>query len=166
MRTIHLCGGSGDGIRSACLGRAITMAVGWQEKHLWSACPTLCPGLLGFIIDTNDTMPDSVRNEVYGPLVYELIGAGTGDMEIARQRGQYLFDRAVEITGSFEAKIDPNATPGYIGQFAAHLMNIACCNGEVEWSKCADILLEAAAIGDKRPVEIVIPQEQLAEMLS
>jgi hypothetical protein len=139
----------------------------------------LCPSMYGFIYGTNDRMPQEVRDRLYGPLVYELAGTGGATMQVIDARSNHIrarvkgllagrmlpaFMRALEEHGWHPAigttidnaiAADPGTAMGLLASYVDSSL----------WEECPKILLEAAAIGDKRPVEVVIPPDELAVRL-
>jgi hypothetical protein len=178
MRVINLCRGSGNGVDRACLASAIGMVCG--EIGMGCKPNALCPSMYNFIYGTNDRMPEEVRDRLYGPLVYELAGTGWATQQVIEARRNHIrarvkgllasrctlpkFTRALEEAGwspASGATID-NAIAADPGTALALLASYVDSS---LWEECPKILLEAAAIGDKRPVEVVIPPDELAVRL-
>ena len=95
MRVIKLCKGEGNGVDSACLMTAASMLIGKPEEGDETSC--VCFVLRSFIIPTNDEMPNGLRNELYGPLVWEILGTKTNDLQVLVERSQCFADWAQEI---------------------------------------------------------------------
>lgn len=181
-KVIKLCKGPGNGVDTACLVTASNMLMG--KGGLGDAITCQCPIIAGFIIPTNDYMPDDLRARLYGPLVYEIIGTRTDDLVIEKKRFEALFDwccSQVYLDGSSErirllASLDksvqgldlrreivswgPHAEVlgTWVGSWAGYMPGI--------WERCPEIILEMAAIGDRRPVETVISVDRLSEILN
>ena len=88
MRVINLCAGEGDGKKTACLMTASNMLIGKPENGDKSSC--VCPLLRSFILVTNDAMPDAIRNILYGPLVWEIVGTRNNNNDVLRARLEAL----------------------------------------------------------------------------
>lgn len=93
MRTLKLTHGPGDGISSACLMTASNMIIGRGEDRDKNSC--VCPVIREFIIVTNDAIPESILGELYGPLVLEILGTKTEDLDTMRRRAYCFADWAV-----------------------------------------------------------------------
>ena len=72
MRVIRLTRGSGNGVDEACLMTASNMLIGCGEQGDKNNC--VCPLLRAFILPTNDSMPKDTLGELYGPMVFEILG--------------------------------------------------------------------------------------------
>ena len=72
MRVVRLTHGPGNGVDKACLMTASNMLIGRGEDYDDNAC--VCPVLRQFIIYTNDNMPIELLEELYTPLVWEILG--------------------------------------------------------------------------------------------
>jgi len=95
MRVIKLCSGEGNGIDAACLMTASNMLIGRGEDGDKNWC--VCPLLREFIIQTNDAMPDDLRAELYGPLVFEILGTRNDDHDVILQRAFAFADWSVRV---------------------------------------------------------------------
>ena len=93
MRVLNLCHGTGNGVDSACLMTASNMLIGKGEDRDHNSC--VCPILRAFIIKTNDNMPLEFLGELYGPLVWEIVGTRNNNMEVRKARAFKLVDWCV-----------------------------------------------------------------------
>ena len=83
MRVVNLTHGSGNGVDKACLMTAANMLIGKPEEG--DNCGCVCPVIRAFIITTNDEMPEPLLSELYGPLVWEILGTkSTPEVELQR----------------------------------------------------------------------------------
>ncbi len=75
-RVIRLTHGAGNGVDTACLLTAANMLVGKGELKdgYGEGDSCVCWILRPFIVLTNDNMSEDFLGEVYGPLVYEILG--------------------------------------------------------------------------------------------
>ena len=94
-KPLRLCHGAGNGVDTACLMTATNMLIGCGNKGDEAVC--VCPVLRAFIITTNDCMPDALRQELYGPLPWLLIGTKTDDIGVMVRRAEILSDAAQEL---------------------------------------------------------------------
>lgn len=92
-KRIHLTHGAGNGVDRACLMTASNMLIGRGQDGDNNSC--VCPVIRRFIIATNDSMPESLLGDLYGPLAWEILGTATGDPKIEQQRACKLADWAV-----------------------------------------------------------------------
>ena len=95
MRVLNLCHGKGNGVDTACLMTASNMLIGKGEDGDFNSC--VCPILRTFIIKTNDRMPLRFLGELYGPLVWEIVGTRNDDMEVRKARAFKLADWCVRV---------------------------------------------------------------------
>jgi hypothetical protein len=93
MRVINLTHGAGNGTDKACLMTASNMLIGKGELGDINDC--VCLLLRRFIIITNDVMPIPLLRELYGPLVWEILGTRTDDPVVLQQRAFAFADWAV-----------------------------------------------------------------------
>ena len=252
MRLIKLTHGQGNGINKACLMTASNMLIGKGQDGDKNSC--VCPVIRKFIILTNDKMPESLLGEIYGPLIWEILGTKTDDIEVMRQRAYLFADTAVreftpfalekagfnehatklrnlsEIIDKNTAKLAKTAAraaaadaaavdyaadaayvavadaaravdyaavdyaadaayvavdaayvavdaayvaaaraAAYAAAAAAYAANANAANAYADarwiWERCAELILAACKIGDKRPVEPCLTENQLCEML-
>ena len=91
MRVINLTHGAGNGVDEACLMTATNMLLGRGELGDKEG-DCICPVIRAFIIPTNDAMPKHLLGEIYGPLVWEIPGTKTDDVEVIRQRAYAFAD--------------------------------------------------------------------------
>jgi pyruvate/2-oxoglutarate dehydrogenase complex dihydrolipoamide acyltransferase (E2) component len=83
MRVVNLTHGSGNGVDKACLMTAANMLIGKPKEG--DNCGCVCPVIRAFIITTNDEMPEPLLSELYGPLVWEILGTkSTPEVELQR----------------------------------------------------------------------------------
>ena len=187
MRVINLTHGAGNGVDEACLMTATNILLGRGELGDKEG-DCICPVIRAFIIPTNDAMPKHLLGEIYGPLVWEIPGTKTDDVEVIRQRAYafadwglrevsplYLDDEGVEKMRACPQVVDEEThANAYANAYekayayanaAAYAAAAANANPKV-WPMCADIIRRVAAIGDKRPVECVLTHDQLAESLA
>lgn len=92
-RVIRLTSGAGNGVDQACLMTASNMLIGKGSMGDVATCQ--CDLIRAFVIPTNDAMPDDLRCELYGPLVYEILGTKTDDPQLLQQRAFAFADWAV-----------------------------------------------------------------------
>ena len=193
MRVIKLCSGKGNGIDTACLMTASNMLIGRGEDGDENSC--VCPVLREFIIQTNDVMPDDLRAELYGPLVFEILGTRNDDVEVLRQRALAMADWAVreiepialdeaglkimadtlrslpEIVDRQTADATFAAVADAYATYTALAVNAVYAADPI-WRLCPEIILRVAAIGDLRPKSgfdqssCVLTVDELADVLS
>ena len=218
MRIIKLTHGTGNGIDKACLMTASNMLIGKGQDGDNNSC--VCPVIRSFIIKTNDKMPENLLGEIYGPLIWEILGTKTADIEVMQQRAYLFADAAVREFASFVLEkigfneratnlrnlpkiIDENtaklavadadayaaekaayaavraaraanadATNAYAADAAyvaaaaaAYAADAADAESRWIWERCAELIIAACKIGDKRPVEPCLTEDQLCEML-
>ena len=93
MRVIHLTHGAGNGINKACLMTASNMLIGRGEDGDNNSC--VCQLLQSFIIATNDAMPEELLGELYGPLIWEILGTRNDDPAVIQRRAYAFADWTV-----------------------------------------------------------------------
>jgi hypothetical protein len=87
-RVLRLTHGKGNGVDAACLMTASNMLIGRGADGDQNGC--VCPIITAFIIPTNDDIPEALLGELYGPLLYEILGTRTDDFEVMKRRA-YVF---------------------------------------------------------------------------
>ena len=96
MRIVKLCHGQGNGIDKACLMTAANMLIGkGADGDKSTAKNCICPIIRRFIIKTNDAMPSGLLSELYGPLVWEILGTRSQNPEVNQARAFLFADWAV-----------------------------------------------------------------------
>ena len=144
MRVIKLCSGSGNGIDQACLMTASNMLIGRGEDGDQNSC--VCPLLRSFIIATNDVMPGDVRQELYGPLVWEILGTRNNDIEIMQKRAFAFADWAVrDVCGIDCVPIVNKQTAADAADAAESAFYAAAAAAESAFYAAADAARAAAA---------------------
>ena len=193
MRVIHLTHGAGNGINKACLMTASNMLIGRGEDGDNNSC--VCQLLQSFIIATNDAMPEELLGELYGPLIWEILGTRNDDPAVIQRRAYAFADwtvrevapLALESAGMLTHARTLRELPEIVdietalaadayaaaraAADAAHAAAYAAsarasaAHAARIWHMCPDIIRRAASIGDRRPVETVITIDQLAKLL-
>jgi len=152
-KPLRLCHGAGNGVDTACLMTATNMLIGCGNKGDEAVC--VCPVLRAFIITTNDCMPDALRQELYGPLPWLLIGTKTDDIGVMVRRAEILSDAAQELAEYAE----------YAAKSAKYAAEYAAAERRI-WTICRDALVRAAEVGSKTPTEIVMTPDEICAALS
>lgn len=194
MRVIRLTHGAGNGVDKACLMTASNMLIGRGADGDNNSC--VCQVLRGFIVRTNDRMPESLLGELYGPLAWEILGTRNDDRTVMLQRADMLFrwtrdllnenwagspywaTKSLDYAAGCYAEAD-QATCKVVAMLALHTCSttlglvagdLAECSYASRikniWPLFPEIIRRVASIGDKRPVECVIDCEQLADALA
>lgn len=175
MRVINLCHGAGNGADRACLMTASNILIGKEECGDEAIC--VCPVIRAFIIPTNDAIPEELLGELYGPLAWEIVGTRVNDPTIELQRAFAFADWAVRVVAplALEALGQKDAASRLRGlaeincletaNAAADAAHAASAVADI-WHLCPEIIRKVAAIGDRRPVEVVMTPDQLAKRLS
>ena len=185
-KPLRLCNGAGNGVDTACLMTATNMLIGRGDKGDEAVC--VCPVLRAFIITTNDCMPDDLRQELYGPLPWLLIGTKTSDVSVMVRRAEILSEAAQELAKSaaksaaesakYAAKSADDAAKSaamyaddaamYAAESAKYAAMYADDAAEQRriWMLCRDALVRAAEVGSKTPVEIVMTPDEICAALS
>jgi len=174
-KPLRLCHGAGNGVDTACLMTATNMLIGCGNKGDEAVC--VCPVLRAFIITTNDCMPDALRQELYGPLPWLLIGTKTDDIGVMVRRAEILSDAAQELAeyAEYAAKSAKYAAEyakyaaEYAAEYAAKAAKYAAEYAAAErriWTICRDALVRAAEVGSKTPTEIVMTPDEICAALS
>jgi hypothetical protein len=150
----------------------------------------VCPVLRAFILGVNDSLPDAMRQEYLGPLPWVIIGTKVNDPKVSRLRAKYMLKCTHKLTlrgcGTYfhtemlnARKHTANATEYCRTGFwlvAANACSsaLACFIRAFDANPyelrllavgCRDIIVGAAAIGSKTPVELVMTPDQLCEAL-
>ena len=168
MRVVNLTHGSGNGVDKACLMTAANMLIGKPKEG--DNCGCVCPVIRAFIITTNDEMPEPLLSELYGPLVWEILGTKSTP-EVELQRAYLSADFAVRTLvpivldnyGAVTEAESLRALPAIVDQQSARAAYAA--NAAAVWSLCRDHIRAMVAIGDTRPVETVISHDVLCDRL-
>ena len=158
-KPLRLCHGAGNGVDTACLMTATNMLIGCGNKGDEAVC--VCPVLRAFIITTNDCMPDALRQELYGPLPWLLIGTKTDDIGVMVRRAEILSDAAQELA-EYAAEAAKSAE---YAEYAAKSAKYAAAERRI-WTICRDALVRAAEVGSKTPTEIVMTPDEICAALS
>ncbi len=88
MRVVKLVHGAGDGVSKACLMTASNMLIGQGENRDQNSC--VCRILQAFIVITNDNMPLEILSDLYGPLVWEILGTTSDDEAVQSERSRAM----------------------------------------------------------------------------
>ena len=151
-KPLRLCHGAGNGVDTACLMTATNMLIGCGNKGDEAVC--VCPVLRAFIITTNDCMPDALRQELYGPLPWLLIGTKTYDIGVMVRRAEILSDAAQEL-----AEYAEYAESLIVSQLTALNSNASLCF-------CSGCILAAARRAIGTILRTVISAMRRAKSLS
>lgn len=138
-KPLRLCNGAGNGVDTACLMTATNMLIGRGDKGDEAVC--VCPVLRAFIITTNDCMPDDLRQELYGPLPWLLIGTKTSDVSVMVRRAEILSEAAQELA-KYAAKSAEYAE--YAAMYAKYAARYAAKSAE--YAKSAAMYAKYAAM--------------------
>ena len=158
MKVIKLCSGPGNGVDTACLMTASNMLIG--KGYMGDEATCQCSLIRKIIIHANDSMLQTQRNELLGPLVFEILG--TKNSAALQRRARFCL-QWMEANG-LETKKAQYAFDNHYYEEVASLLGV-----QLRFDlqiKVPKLILDLAAIGDKRPVEPKITEEQLCKTLS
>ncbi len=176
-RVLKLTHGIGNGVDKACLMMASNMLIGRKEDGDKNGC--VCPVITAFIIPTNDAIPEYLLGELYGPLLYEILGTRTDDFQVMARRA-YVFtdwsfrtawpiylralgcEKEAAALESLDEIVD--AKTAALAALAALADRFRSAHEKICRS-CPGVIRRAAAIGDRRPVETCMTLPELVEAL-
>ena len=185
MRAIKLCVGSGNGRSSACLATAVSMMNGESPSDR-PKC--MCPVIAAFVRATNDAMPQEFRDELYSPLIMELIGTRS-TLEIEKRRcamvvgyvkhlrdtekyppskehyKPFVHDRALKV--SFRRMQETHLEPEHRASHASSIIYYIYMLSDSRqlWVECRDLIRKMIALDPPAPVEPAMSLDTLAGML-
>ena len=182
---MQLCVGAGNGVDTACLMTATNMLIGKPEL-LDKEGDCICPFIANFVRQSNDaigTFDRKLLNDLYSPLVWELPGTRNPDSVPLREK--YLLNWLLELLTpqvhdiyavcrtrygkSVEAvrKMYADSGTSWLPQNVIAFMRIYASfwRSTDIFHHCPDLIRGMAAIGDRRPVETVMTQEELEACL-
>lgn len=186
---IRLCRGAGNGKNAACLMTAVSMINGRPWERDAPSC--VCPSITNFAVPTNDAMSDEQRQELYGDLPWEIIGTRTDPADQLR-RSQVFMGLATQLHEEYVVNqmaiwhLIPSGFQNYMTHrdeavgygsvsdaanciaMISHRLRAVGCLGEVEaiFVRCREAILQACAIGDRRPKEAVMTPAELSAALA
>jgi hypothetical protein len=169
MRTIKLCHGEGNGVDTACLMNAISIITG---ENSGDRPDCVCPVIRSFCVVLNDMMSDDARSRLLTPLIWELPGTRVDDDDVMNARVNVFLDCASHYNTACHSSAFhyTGSTPAYYAARAANAIHMATQKLPLEESEklllaAVAAVRAAAAIGDKRPVEVVVSRERLEKQL-
>lgn len=166
MRVIKLGHGPGNGYNRACLMTATSILIGEPEQLDNTGC--VCPIIRSIIIPTNDAMPYKILRELYSDLMWEIVGT-----KIEKSSERLLIEPLrIEtlkklLQDYYSQSCYDTDYIGYIYSIIDWIKSNRSRHYNIEsWRPFRTIILELCKIGDKRPIEIVLTYDELAEKLN
>lgn len=130
---------------------ASNMLIGRGQDGDNNSC--VCPLLRTFIIITNDAMPERILGEVYGPLVWEVLGTRTDDPAVLMKRMFVFIERADAILQSVRCSLIASlGCSKYMMDakvFAAEVKDYA------EWPGCMEVWFPELEHKARRPISYI-----------